>query len=443
MSHHKHREFDPTAVHSIYRNGRRHHIKRWVYFVLAFLVVLLFLPWTQNIRAKGKVTTLYQSQRPQEMDVIIGGRILKWWIKEGDYVKKGDTLVQIAEVKDEYFDPNLVERTQLQINAKAQKASSYNQKASAYSNTIPALMQQRSFKLEQLGVKRRQIQLKVTSDSAELAAAEVDLRIAQDQFSRGQTMFNDGVISKVELEKRTNTFQKANALVVEKSNKLDISRRDISNNMLETFSTTQEYAEKIFKAQAEQSSSVGEAANTESEIAKLNIQLSNYKIRKDNYFILAPQDGQVIKVKKAGINEIVKEGEMLLEVVPSVKDYAVELFIDPMDQVLIDTGQEVRFIFDGYPAIVFSGWPKNSYGTFVGKIKTIETNSQGDGTFRIMVVPKNDYRLWPPSLRLGTAAQGFALLKDVPVWYELWRNINGFPPDYYKNHDGETKAGKQ
>jgi hypothetical protein len=134
---------------------------------------------------------------------------------------------------------------------------------------------------------------------------------------------------------------------------------------------------------------------------------------------------------------------MLLEVVPSVKDYAVELFIDPMDQVLIDTGQEVRFIFDGYPAIVFSGWPKNSYGTFVGKIKTIETNSQGDGTFRIMVVPKNDYRLWPPSLRLGTAAQGFALLKDVPVWYELWRNINGFPPDYYKNHDGETKAGKQ
>jgi hypothetical protein len=33
---------------------------------------------------------------------------------------------------------------------------------------------------------------------------------------------------------------------------------------------------------------------------------------------------------------------------------------------------------------------------------------------------------------MGTGAQGIALLKDVPIWYELWRNINGFPPDYYK-----------
>jgi RsmE family RNA methyltransferase len=27
---------------------------------------------------------------------------------------------------------------------------------------------------------------------------------------------------------------------------------------------------------------------------------------------------------------------------------------------------------------------------------------------------------------------GISLLKNVPIWYELWRNINGFPPDYYQ-----------
>jgi len=33
------------------------------------------------------------------------------------------------------------------------------------------------------------------------------------------------------------------------------------------------------------------------------------------------------------------------------------------------------------------------------------------------------------------------LLKDVPIWYELWRQINGFPPDYYlpKNTNATTK----
>ena len=31
---------------------------------------------------------------------------------------------------------------------------------------------------------------------------------------------------------------------------------------------------------------------------------------------------------------------------------------------------------------------------------------------------------------MGSGVYGWALLDDVPVWYELWRQINGFPPDY-------------
>jgi hypothetical protein len=49
---------------------------------------------------------------------------------------------------------------------------------------------------------------------------------------------------------------------------------------------------------------------------------------------------------------------------------------------------------------------------------------------------------WPRELKMGVGAQGIALLKDVPVWYELWRNINGFPPDYYKKEEFKTKEKK-
>lgn len=54
----------------------------------------------------------------------------------------------------------------------------------------------------------------------------------------------------------------------------------------------------------------------------------------------------------------------------------MELFVKPMDLALINKGQDVRLQFDGYPAIVFSGWPNSSYGTFAGKLvqlKPIET----------------------------------------------------------------------
>jgi hypothetical protein len=89
-------------------------------------------------------------------------------------------------------------------------------------------------------------------------------------------------------------------------------------------------------------------------------------------------------------------------------------------------------MFDGFPAIVFSGWPNNSYGTFGGKIVAYESSISPNGLFRILVIEDPNERKWPEQLKMGSGAQGIALLKDVPIWYELWRNINGFPPDYYK-----------
>ena len=169
----------------------------------------------------------------------------------------------------------------------------------------------------------------------------------------------------------------------------------------------------------------------------------NYDIRSKLYFITAPQGGQIVKAKKAGIGEVVKDGEMIVEIVPDNMQYAVEIFVRPVDLPLLSIGQKVRFMFDGFPAIVFSGWPKTSYGTFGGKVAMVESAVSDNGKFRVLVAEDSTYRKWPPQLKIGTGAQGFALLKDVPIWYELWRNINGFPPDYYiasKDEKGERKS---
>ena len=92
----------------------------------------------------------------------------------------------------------------------------------------------------------------------------------------------------------------------------------------------------------------------------------------------------------------------------------------------------MRFVFDGYPAIVFSGWPRASYGTYSGTVSAIENNVSDNGKFRVLIKEDATYRKWPQQLKIGTGANGIALLKNVQVWYELWRNINSFPPDYYR-----------
>ena len=60
-------------------------ITNWTLFGI---LVLGFLPWTQNIRSLGNVSTLKPDQRPQTIHSIIAGRVEHWYVQEGDFVKK-------------------------------------------------------------------------------------------------------------------------------------------------------------------------------------------------------------------------------------------------------------------------------------------------------------------------------------------------------------------
>jgi multidrug resistance efflux pump len=424
--------FTPKSITSIYRHDKNNKIGFWLLGLFLFFLIVLFLPWTQNISSSGHVTTLYQDQRPQQINTVIPGKIIKWYIKEGDIIKKGDTIVQLADTKDDYLDSNLVERTKDQLVSKEQKLLFYGEKINAIESQINAIEKNRELKINSYENKIEQYKRKLISDSSEVVSAEVDYKISTEQLSRGKQMNNQGVISLVELERRTAQYNKALAILTEKQQKLLNTKLEINIAKIDINAIRQEADDKIFKSRSEIATSRGEFAGTTGEVAKNKNVLANYISRGNQKWLIAPQDGQIIKAKKSGINEIVKEGEMIVEMVPTKIDHAIELFIEPMDLILINSGQKIRMIFDGFPAIVFSGWPDNSYGTFAGKVSMVENNRNENGKFRILVIPDNQEKPWPKELKMGTGVRGFALLKTVPIWYELWRQINGFPPDYYK-----------
>ena len=86
-----------NAEKNIYPLASKRFNKRTGYVLLASMLVFLLLPWTQNIRVKGTVTTLRIENRPQAINSIIGGKIVKWYVKEGDFVKKGAILFHIND----------------------------------------------------------------------------------------------------------------------------------------------------------------------------------------------------------------------------------------------------------------------------------------------------------------------------------------------------------
>lgn len=432
------------AFEHIYRQNKTSRVKRVFWGVVIAAVIVLFIPWTQNIRSEGAVTTLRQEQRPQQLNNIIPGRIIKWWVKEGDLVRKGDTIVQLAEIKDDYLDPQLLQRTEQQLGAEQLTIDYYRGKVQATDQQITALGNERDLKLSSIDNKIIQTRRKVQSDSIKVIAAENEMQVADRQLEGATKMFEQGVIPLTEYERRKVLHQNVNAKLIGARNDFNNSKQDLLIYQLERSGAIQEYAEKIAKATGDQFQSQSQIASGQGKVAKLQNQFDNYKIRSGQYYVLAPQDGQVIKARKAGINEIVKEGDMIVEIVPKEYQLAVEMWVKPMDLQLLSIGQKVRFMFDGFPAIVFSGWPQASYGTFGGKVAAIESNVSNNGMFRVLVAEDKKDRPWPKDLKFGGGAVSFALLKDVPIWYELWRQINGFPPDFYKaQQEGKNAEQKK
>jgi adhesin transport system membrane fusion protein len=379
----KHKE-EYESYAKAFGNGNDVKTTRWLFGTIVALLLLSLLPWTQNIQAPGVVTTRSPEQRPQELNSIIAGRIEKWYVREGDIVKKGDTILKITEVKENYLDPELLSRTEQQIKAKEGTVDFYRDKVAAIQNQQSALYQARELKLEQIRNKVKQNELYIQSDSMALEAAKTEFKIAGEQFKRQQELYNAGLKSLTELEQRKQGLQNAQAKVTIAENKFTNAKNDLLNARIDLNSVDREYSEKISKVSSDKFSTLSDITTGEGEIAKLKNQFSNYAIRNAFYFIVAPQTGQITKTIKAGIGETVKEGEMIVKIVPQQFQYAVEMYVKPVDLPLISLNQKVRFQFDGWPSIVFSGWQNLSYGTFGGKVVAIDNSISDNGKFRIL-----------------------------------------------------------
>ncbi len=410
-------------------------LKRFLIWFTIIMVLCLFLPWTQNVRTTGTVTTLRPEQKPQKLQAAISGQIQKWYIREGDYVQKGDTLLRISEIKSEYLDPNLVTNTQDQVNAKSASVDFYGQKTQALSSQISALVNNKKLKVQAAENKIIQANLQIKIDSIELEASQTNIDIAKAQFDRIDKLYQAGLKSKTDFEDKKLKLQKAKASLNEKQNKFLASKNKLLNAQVDLSAIKAEYDNKIAKASADKFSNESSRFNAQAEVRKLENNLANYSARNSMYYILAPQDGYVTKTISSGIGETLKEGQSILTIMPKNFDLAVETYVRPIDLPLMNKEQEVRLQFDGWPAIVFSGWPNVSYGTFGGKIFAVDNFISENGKYRILIAPDTSEYHWPQALRVGSATNGMILLNNVSIWYELWRQINSFPPDFYKKEE--------
>ncbi|MGB7346988.1 MAG: HlyD family efflux transporter periplasmic adaptor subunit [Pirellulaceae bacterium] len=413
-------------------------LSRITFMVLVIsIVVLVFVPWRQTAKGIGTVVALDPQKRPQPVLSPSKGVVsyVKEDLREGSYVEQGDLLLKLTP-----FAAEGVSQIDTQIIATESK------KAAAESNLVVAkqavglqesagesLSQSLRQELEAANRKWDQAKNEVTSLTAELQDKQNQLRIAEEVAERGLVPKEEVFTKRKAVESASAKVTKAENAVHELSASLLAKEEEIESKLRELDIKNRTASQKVLEASQ--------------KIDTIIKELSDLRNKRDEFNrleITAPRSGFIQEWYGLEGSDTIKEGDKLFVIVPDTDELAVEMKVSGNDMPLLHEGDRVRLQFEGWPAVQFVGWPSVAVGTFGGKINRVFPTDDGKGNFRVVVTPDNHFERedgWPDDryLRQGVRANGWVLLKKVPLGYEIWRQLNGFPPVISDDEPGKSK----
>lgn len=389
-----------------------------------FLILILFLgftPWQQNVRGVGRVVAYTPAERQQLISAQVEGRISRWLVREGSQVKQGDIL---AEVLDN--DPQLLQRLENEQKAALAKQAATDNRVNTFREQLrmaerarPQAIAAAQSRVEMANERRKAAGQSLQAAKAAKQTSSLNLSRQQQLRAKGLASQRTLELSQLEITQRTAEVERAQAALIAAKSEVDALTSDWQK-------ITADASASVEKSRAELNKAIEDQNSVRADILKLQTRLA----RQQTQTVIAPRDGTVLRLLANPGAEMVKPGQALAIFVPDTEERAVELWVDGNDLPLIVRDSRVRLQFEGYPAIQFGGWPEFSVGSFGGRVALIDATDDGKGHFRILVRPDREDNAWPSVrfLRQGVRVNGWVLLGQVTLGYELWRIFNGFPP---------------
>ncbi len=430
---------DDFPIMNMVRTGKLvRRLGRATFVILIISSVgLIFVPWRQTARGLGTVVALDPQERPQPVLSPSKGVVsyVKPGLREGSYVEKGELLLRMTPFAAEGV---LQIDTQI-LSTEAKEAAAISSlevaKQAAVLQETSGLNLAQSLKQDYEAAKQKweQVKNEVTSIQAELEDKQNQLRIAEEVAKRG-------LVSKEELFTKRQAVQSQLAKVTKAENAVHEYYASLLSKEEEIESKMQEIDIKNRTASQKVLESMQKINAIEKEIQDLRNKRGEF----DRLEVLAPRSGYIQQWFGLEGSDTIKEGDQLFVIVPDTEELAVEMKVSGNDMPLLKEGDPVRLQFEGWPAVQFVGWPSVAIGTFGGKVNRVFPTDDGYGDFRVVVTPDNHFERedgWPDDryLRQGVRANGWVLLNQVPLGYEIWRQLNGFPPIIANEEPSKSK----
>lgn len=406
-----------------------------IWLLLALIVFLLITPWQQNIRGMGRVVAYLPADRQQTISAPVEGRITKWSVKEGTQVTKGQV---IAELSDN--DPLIIERLQNEQQALLDRQKAVNNRVETFREQLkmgelarPQALSAAKSRIIMATQRQKAAEQSVLASNAAAKTAQLNLARHSQLQGKGLSSNRTLELSQLEAAQRSAEVARSQASLQSAISEITALEADFGKLSADTSAS-------IEKTRADLNKSMEDQNYVQADLLKLQTRLA----RQQNLTVTAPRDGTILRLLANPNAELMKAGQAIAIIIPHTIERAVELWVDGNDLPLIVTGSHVRLQFEGYPSIQFGGWPEFSMGSFGGEVALIDSTDDGKGHFRLLVSPDPDDIPWPEErfLRQGVRTNGWVLLGQVTLGYELWRIFNNFPPLILPEHAFDKKGDK-
>jgi multidrug resistance efflux pump len=398
---------------------------------------MLLVPWRQTARGTGTVVALDPQERPQEVRCPTKGVIsyVKPGLREGSFIEKDELVLRLTP-----FAAEGVQQMDTQIMAiESKKAAAESILAVAEQ---AAELQESSGRnmFESLRQDYQAAKQKWEQAKNEVLALQAELDDKRNQFRIAEEVSSRGLVSREELYSKERAVESQRAKVLKAESAVEEAYSLLMSKEEEIEAKRQEIDIKNRAANQKVLEELQKLRTIEKELLDLRTKRGEF----DRLEVRAPRSGYVQQWYGLEGSDTVKEGDHLFVIVPRTTDLAVEMKVSGNDMPLISEGNRVRLQFEGWPAVQFVGWPSVAVGTFGGRVNRVFPTDDGMGNFRIVITPEEGQEdAWPDEryLRQGVRANGWVLLRQVPLGYEIWRQLNGFPPTVAKEAPGKEQKG--
>ncbi|AZA79205.1 HlyD family efflux transporter periplasmic adaptor subunit [Chryseobacterium sp. G0186] len=363
-----------------------HWMIRWGN-TLIFIIILLIFVMSYIIKYPEFVPApiIVTSQNPPEkIEARLGTRIEKIFIKDHQQVKKHDVLMVMqsaANYKDILELKKIVDSissNQLHSFPLAQASryklgelqGEYNSFAKAFQDE-ELFTRLQPYAPESLAahqsISEYKIRMATLKQQKNLESVKYDL--SRKNFNRSQDLFNQGVISAMELENEKIKYLQAQQNLENLNISISQAEEGISNiNKTKSVTVINNEKEKITYS-----------AQTLQLFEQLRKALKQWE---QNYLVISSTDGVASFQQFFGENQFVKAGEPIVSILPSNKEKLVgRMSVPTANSGKIIPGEKVLIKLDNYRF--------QEYGIIEGKVQNISLIPDDKGNYYVdVILPK-------------------------------------------------------